>query len=69
MALADVTNKLSEVTAENVAETQKLNKSNVTLRGQVVDLKSAVQNSAKATKRVEFLEDLLDKNNVGLADT
>ena len=69
MALADVTKKLSEVTAENVAETQKLNKSNVTLRGQVVDLKSAVQNSAKATKRVEFLEDLLDKNNVGLADT
>jgi len=69
MALADVTKKLSEVTAENVAETQKLNKSNVTLRGQVVDLKSAVQDSAKATKRVEFLEDLLDKNNVGLADT
>jgi hypothetical protein len=69
MALADVTKKLSDVTTENVVETQKLNKSNVTLRTQVTDLKSAVQDSAKATKRVEFLEDLLDKNNVGLADT
>jgi hypothetical protein len=67
--LAEVTKKLSEQTAENVAETQKLNKSNVTLRTNVVDLKTAVQNSAKATKRVEFLESLLDKNNVGLADT
>lgn len=67
--LAEVTEKLSEVTSENVAETQKLNKSNITLRTQVTDLKSAVQDSAKATKRVEFLESLLDKNNVGLADT
>ena len=67
--LAEVTKKLSEQTAENVAETQKLNKSNVTLRTNVVDLKTAVQDSAKATKRVEFLESLLDKNNVGLADT
>ena len=69
MSLADVTKQLSESTAEAVAETQKLTKSNITLRGQVVDLKGAVQNSAKAEKRVEFLEDLLDKNNVGLADT
>ena len=67
--LADVTKELSKSTSENVAETQKLTKSNVTLRGQVTDLKGAVQNSAKAEKRVEFLEDLLDKNNVGLADT
>ena len=67
--LAEVTKKLSEQTSENVAETQKLNKSNVTLRTNVVDLKTAVQDSAKATKRVEFLESLLDKNNVGLADT
>ena len=67
--LADVTKQLSESTTENVAETKKLNKSNVTLRGNVVDLKTAVQNSAKATSRVEFLESLLDKNNVGLADT
>ena len=69
MSLADVTKQLSESTAEAVAETQKLTKSNITLRGQVTDLKGAVQNSAKAEKRVEFLEDLLDKNNVGLADT
>jgi len=67
--LADVTKQLSETTIQNVAETQKLNKSNVTLRTNVVDLKTAVQDSAKATKRVEFLESLLDKNNVGLADT
>jgi hypothetical protein len=67
--LADVTKQLSESTTESVAETKKLNKSNVTLRGNVVDLKTAVQNSAKATSRVEFLESLLDKNNVGLADT
>ena len=67
--LADVTKQLSESTSESVAETKKLNKSNVTLRGNVVDLKTAVQNSAKATSRVEFLENLLDKNNVGLADT
>jgi len=67
--LADVTKQLSESTSESVAETKKLNKSNVTLRGNVVDLKTAVQNSAKATSRVEFLESLLDKNNVGLADT
>ena len=67
--LADVTKQLSETTMQNVAETQKLNKSNVTLRTNVVDLKTAVQDSAKATKRVEFLESLLDKNNVGLADT
>lgn len=67
--LADVTKQLAQETAANVAETQKLNKSNVTLRGTVQDLKGAVQSSAKAEKRVEFLEDLLDKNNVGLADT
>lgn len=67
--LADVTKQLSESTSESVAETKKLSKSNVTLRGNVVDLKTAVQNSAKATSRVEFLESLLDKNNVGLADT
>ena len=69
MALADVTAKLAKETAANVAETQKLNKSNVTLRSSVTDLKGAVQNSQAAEKRVQFLEDLLDKNNVGLADT
>ena len=52
MSLADVTKQLSESTAEAVAETQKLTKSNITLRGQVTDLKGAVQNSAKAEKRV-----------------
>ena len=69
MALADVTAKLAKETAANVAETQKLNKSNVTLRSSVTDLKGAVQSSQAAEKRVQFLEDLLDKNNVGLADT
>jgi len=67
--LSDITDKLSKQTEQNIQATKELNKSNVTLRTEVTQLTGSVEKYATREKRVQFLENVLDTNNVGLADT
>ena len=67
--LSEITKKLSEQTEANAQATRELNKSNISLRSDVVKLTGSVDKYATREKRVQFLENVLDTNSTGLADT
>ena len=68
-SLTELTKELAQETKKNAEETKELYQQNVKLRSTVADLSTVVGKSEKAEKRVQFLENLLDKNQVGLAET
>jgi len=67
--LSEITKKLSEQTEANAQATRELNKSNITLRSDIGKLTVSVDKYATREKRVQFLENVLDTNSSGLADT